>query len=136
MNGIGVVLDTSVRSSKVPAFIEAADTATKQYFPEAERAIVSHLGDGNVHYIVMFPFEVWETFTNPEEKELEVERIIHNVAAQFNGSFSAEHGIGRKLTSEMERLVDPVRLNLLQQVKSAFDPEGLMNPGALLPNPT
>ncbi|MCY0096901.1 FAD-binding oxidoreductase [Hoeflea ulvae] len=133
INGIGVVLDTSVRPSAIPAFIEAADRITADRFPEAERAIVAHLADGNVHYIVMFPHEVWASYPDKPAKELEVEHAIHDVAAAHGGSFSAEHGIGRKLTSEMARLIDPVRLDVMQRIKSALDPDGLMNPGALLP---
>ncbi|MBT9384406.1 FAD-binding oxidoreductase [Pseudooceanicola sp. CBS1P-1] len=133
LNGIGVVLDTSVRPSAIPGFIAAADAVTAERFPEAERCIVCHMADGNVHYIVMFPFEAWARFPDAEAKEIEVEEAIHDVAARFGGSFSAEHGIGRKLTSEMARLVDPLKIEMMQRLRLAFDPEGLMNPGALLP---
>lgn len=133
INGIGVVLDTSVRPSAIPAFIADADRVTAERFPEAERAIVAHLADGNVHYIVMFPHETWASFPDKMAKELEVEMAIHDVAAAHGGSFSAEHGVGRKLTSEMARLIDPVRLEVMHRIKSALDPDGLMNPGALLP---
>jgi FAD/FMN-containing dehydrogenase len=67
-----------------------------------------------------------------EAFELEVERTIHDVAARFRGTFSAEHGIGRKLTEELRRFCDPVRYELMQGIKQLFDPQGLMNPGVLL----
>ncbi|MCB1478232.1 MAG: FAD-binding oxidoreductase [Rhodobiaceae bacterium] len=133
INGIGVVMDTSVRPSAIPGFIKDADAVVARDFPQAERAITAHMADGNVHYIVMFPHEVWSAIADKEARELDVERAIHNVAAAHGGTFSAEHGIGRKLTEEMTRLIDPVRLDLMQRVKAAFDPENLMNPGVLLP---
>lgn len=133
INGIGVVMDTSVRPSAIPGFVEDADKIVARRFPQAERAITAHLADGNVHYIVMFPHEVWAGFADAAAKELEVERAIHDVCVAHGGSFSAEHGIGRKLTEEMARLIDPVRLDLMQRIKLAFDPRNLMNPGVLLP---
>lgn len=133
INGVGVVLDTCVRPSAIPGFVAEADRVTAERFPEAKRAITSHMADGNVHYIVMFPHEAWAEFADKEAKELEVERAIHDVAAAHGGTFSAEHGIGRKLTEEMARLIDPVRLDMMRQIKAAFDPGNLMNPGVLLP---
>lgn len=134
INGVGVVLDTCVRPSAAPGFIAGADRITAERFPEAERAITAHLADGNVHYIVMFPHAYWAALPDKEAKELEVERAIHDAAIAHGGTFSAEHGIGRKLTPEMARLIDPVRLDLMRGVKAAFDPRGLMNPGVLLPS--
>jgi len=133
LTGVGVVLDTSVRPSEVAGFIADADRVAAARFPQAERAIVAHLADGNVHYILMFPREFWTALPDKEAMELEVERAIHDVTIAHGGSFSAEHGIGRKLTEEMARLVDPVRLELMAGIRAVFDPQGLMNPGALLP---
>ena len=130
--GIGIVHDTAVRNSSVPEFIAAADVVAAERFPEARVLIVSHLGDGNVHYTVMFPHAWWKALPDQEAKALEVEGAIHDVAVRFGGTISAEHGIGRKLTSELERLGDPVRLALMRDIKRALDPKNLMNPGALL----
>ncbi|WBU54755.1 FAD-binding oxidoreductase [Paracoccus sp. SCSIO 75233] len=132
LTGVGVVLDTSVRPSEIAGFIADADRVAAERFPQAERAIVAHLADGNVHYILMFPHEIWAAYPDKEARELDVETAIHDVAIAHGGSFSAEHGIGRKLTEEMTRLIDPVRLDLMRGIKDAFDPKGLMNPGVLL----
>lgn len=131
--GIGVVLDTAVRTRDVPAFIEAATQAVLDAYPMAQRGIVSHLGDGNVHFIVMFPRDWWTNQPDPTAIELQVEQIVHDIAFRFGGTFSAEHGIGRKLTTEMVRLVDPVRLSMMIAIKKALDPDNLMNPDAVLP---
>lgn len=133
LNGTGVVLDTSVRPSAIAEFVKRADQVALERFPEAERMIVAHLADGNVHYIVMFPHDVWANYPDKEAKEIEVEIAIHDIAESVGGTFSAEHGIGRKLTGEMGRLIDPVRLEVMKSIKAALDPQGLMNPGALLP---
>lgn len=130
--GIGIVHDVAVRTSDVAAFIAAADRVAAARFPEAVPEVVCHLGDGNVHYILMFPRAFWDALPDPDGFALEVEGAIHDVAAGFRGTFSAEHGVGRKLTSELARLADPLRYELMGRVKRMLDPHDLMNPGVLL----
>jgi FAD/FMN-containing dehydrogenase len=62
--------------------------------------------------------------------------IVHEVALYLGGSISAEHGIGRFKRDEMRLVKSPVELDMMQRVKAALDPEGLMNPQALLPGPS
>ena len=134
--GIGVVHDVAVRTADVGAFIAAADMVAAERYPQAMTQVVCHLGDGNVHYILMFQRDFWQTLPDGEAFALEVERAIHDVAARFSGTFSAEHGVGRKLTEELARLTDPVRYGLMLQLKQMFDPHGLMNPGSLFADRT
>jgi len=130
--GIGIVLDVAVRSSDVAPFIAAADVVAAERYPQAVTQVVCHLGDGNVHVILMFQRDFWASLPDEDAFALEVERAIHDVAARFGGTFSAEHGVGRKLTEELERLADPLRYELMGKVKALFDPQNLMNPGVLL----
>ncbi|ALA18629.1 MULTISPECIES: FAD-binding oxidoreductase [unclassified Chelatococcus] len=130
--GASITHDVAVRSSEVAPFIKAADEVAAKLFPDAYSEVVCHLGDGNVHYILMFTHAFWAALPDPEGFALEVERAIHDVAAHFGGTFSAEHGVGRKLTEELERLADPLRYELMIKVKALFDPQNLMNPGVLL----
>ncbi|MCU4182020.1 FAD-binding oxidoreductase [Bosea sp. BH3] len=134
--GMSITHDVAVRSSDVAPFIKAADDVAAELFPEAYSEVVCHLGDGNVHYILMFTHAYWAALPDPEAFALTVERAIHDVAARFGGTFSAEHGVGRKLTEELERLADPLRYELMNKVKSLFDPQNLMNPGVLLASKT
>lgn len=134
--GISITHDVAVRSSAVAPFIAAADKIAAERYPQAVTQVVCHLGDGNVHYILMFQREFWAALPDPEAFALEVERAIHDVAAQLGGTFSAEHGIGRKLPEELERLADPLRYELMNKVKALFDPQNLMNPGVLLASKT
>jgi FAD/FMN-containing dehydrogenase len=129
--GFGIVHDISIRTADVPAFIDAADVVARERFPQAVTQVVCHLGDGNVHYILMFSKAFWASLPDDDAFALEVERGFHDVAATFDGTFSAEHGIGRKLPGELRRLADPLRYELMQRVKRAFDPDNLMNPGVL-----
>ena len=50
----------------------------------------------------------------------------------MDGSFSAEHGIGRLKTNELSLYSDPTKLELMKSIKVALDPKGIMNPGVIL----
>lgn len=130
--GIGIVHDVAVRTSAVPGFIAEADKVARECFPEASPQVVCHLGDGNVHYVLMFRHDYWASLADKDGFALEIERAIHDVGARFGGTFSAEHGVGRKLPEELKRLCDPLRYEFMQQIKQVFDPENRMNPGVLL----
>ncbi|MEP2137990.1 MAG: FAD-linked oxidase C-terminal domain-containing protein, partial [Erythrobacter sp.] len=57
---------------------------------------------------------------------------LHDMAAARGGSFSAEHGLGRAKTADLERYGDPAKLTTMRTIKKALDPLGIMNPGAVL----
>ena len=69
------------------------------------------------------------------ERAPRVTRAIHDLVATFGGSFSAEHGIGRLKTGELERYEDPVALAVMRALKAALDPAGILNPGKVLARP-
>jgi FAD/FMN-containing dehydrogenase len=54
------------------------------------------------------------------------------MVAERGGSFSAEHGVGRAKVGLLERYGDPAKLAAMRAIKSALDPLGIMNPGAVL----
>ncbi|MFN3517650.1 MAG: FAD-binding oxidoreductase, partial [Novosphingobium sp.] len=64
-----------------------------------------------------------------------ISRQVHDLVTRWNGTISAEHGIGQMKAAELARLADPVALALLRKVKAALDPQGLFNPGKLLAQP-
>jgi len=130
--GIGLTLDTAVPVSKVPAFIEQATRAIEANF-DARVVVVGHLGDGNIHFIPFFAFDTWQALPDQASTAAAVRRAGHDVAAELNGTFSAEHGVGRTLLAEMRHYKSNVELDMMRTVKRAFDPLGLFNPGKLIP---
>lgn len=93
--------------------------------PNADALEVAHLGDGNIHYSV-FP-------SDPALCDPIMERV-EDVVREMGGSFSAEHGIGLSKLPSMQRRKDPVALAVMRQIKQALDPNGIMNPGKVLPD--
>lgn len=122
--------DTSVATADVPAFIAAIEAMTAVRFPEARPLFVGHIGDGNIHVILLFPRE-----TPPDRRDelgLAVNEQVFAIIRAFGGSITAEHGIGRSLTGALPRHAQPEALELMKAVKNAFDPLGILNPGAVL----
>jgi FAD/FMN-containing dehydrogenase len=60
--------------------------------------------------------------------------VVNEIAVSLGGSFSAEHGIGTSKLQAMQALKDPLALELMRRIKATLDPQGLMNPGKVLPS--
>lgn len=87
---------------------------------------VAHLGDGNIHYTC------YPTRDDPAlMADLRAE--IDALAMELNGTFSAEHGVGLSKLAPMARYKDPVALDVMRAIKTALDPQGILNPGKTLP---
>jgi FAD/FMN-containing dehydrogenase len=60
-------------------------------------------------------------------------RAVYDIAAEYGGSFAAGHGVGIVKLAEMERYRSAVELDLMRKFKRLLDPDGLFNPGKVLP---
>lgn len=124
--------DISVPVEKMPEFILAAIPAIEDAFPGTRGIAFGHLGDGNVHFHIIAPEGAvpgqWE---DGEGKQISAR--VYDLVTEWGGSISAEHGIGQMKIAELERLNDPVALSIMRSVKNALDPQGILNPGKLVP---
>lgn len=121
--------DISVPISTVPDFIAQAGPALAK-IGDFRINCFGHLGDGNLHYNV-FPVAGKSRTDYAAERPL-VKECIHDLCHAFGGSVSAEHGIGRLKVGDLLKYSDPAKLAMMRAVKVALDPEGIMNPGAVL----
>ncbi len=122
--------DISLPLSVLPAFIARADRAVAALGPFRINCF-GHLGDGNLHYNVFPPQGARRSdFEGLRET---VKGCVHDLVHAMDGSVSAEHGIGRLKTGDLERYGDPVKLAAMRAIKAALDPLGILNPGAVLP---
>lgn len=129
--GHGIVFDVAVRVSRAPEFISRTYEAAARIAPMAVPLVVSHLGDGNVHFIAMIRKEHMEDVHDIAALTDHLFVAVHDICEDLDGSFSAEHGIGRKLVSELERRIDPAEMSLMYAIKRAIDPGNRMAPGVL-----
>ena len=90
-----------------------------------------HLGDGNLHYNVQAPAE-GDSKAFLRDHEGVVNTIVYDSVARFDGSISAEHGVGSLKLDKLEQHKSPVALGMMRAIKKALDPQGVMNPGRVL----
>ena len=129
--GPAVQHDISVPVERMPDFVDHASAAIEAAFPGVHMVAYGHLGDGNVHLHALAPAGVEAAAWQAGEGKA-VSRLVNDLVTQWQGSISAEHGIGQLKLAELERLGDPVQLAMMRSVKAALDPRGLLNPGKLV----
>jgi FAD/FMN-containing dehydrogenase len=122
--------DVSVQVSHVPEFLSRARQIAHEHIPGVRVAPFGHIGDGNVHFNLTQPRDSTpENFLGFSDS---VTREVHDLVHDMGGSFSAEHGVGRLKRDDLARYRDPLDLELMRRIKTALDPQGLMNPGVVL----
>lgn len=121
--------DVSVRISAMPAFMAETQALIGQAYPQFDVVWFGHIGDGNLHINVLKPdaTEDAEFLTQCEH----VTKLLAQVLARFDGSISAEHGIGLVKKGYLDSTRSAPEIALMKAVKRAFDPQGLLNPGKL-----
>jgi FAD/FMN-containing dehydrogenase len=122
--------DVSVPISRIAEYIAVTDAELQRAFPGVRMVTFGHLGDGNLHYNVAPPEGGDELAFMARAGE--VSRIVHDSAARFGGSISAEHGLGQYKRDEILRYKSPLEMELMRRIKAALDPQGIMNPGKVL----
>ena len=88
------------------------------------------MGDGNIHFnLSQPPAEDRKTFLARTEA---IEHVIHDIAVDLDGSFSAEHGVGVLKRGELHRYKAPLEIDMMRAIKRTLDPKGIMNRGKIL----
>ncbi len=129
--GASVKNDVSVPVSKVPQLIRRATEACKWLVPGIRCVPFGHLGDGNIHFNLVQPEGADPGAFLARDHELM--EAVNAVVRALDGSFSAEHGIGRLKPYMMPEWRGGAELDLMRRIKAALDPQGILNPGKLLP---
>ena len=119
-SGANDILDMVVPRASIAEYLEKVQALAS----ESGSWIVGcgHAGDGNVHFSV---FQADDAVRH---------RVMHDIFAAgmaMGGAISGEHGIGSEKRSHFLELEDPAKLALLRRIKAAFDPAGILNPGAI-----
>ncbi|MDO9418109.1 FAD-binding oxidoreductase [Pararhizobium sp.] len=122
--------DVSVQISMLADFVEDALAALATSHPQALAVTYGHIGDGNIHLNVVPPVGM-----QPDAIDVlfhEAEEVIFTVIDKYEGSLSAEHGIGRVKQKAFLERIDEVSLDLAWRIKDALDPQGMMSEGRIL----
>ena len=119
--------DLSVLIQHVPAFISEIDGIVVQQYPDFRVVWFGHIGDGNVHLNILKPDDMAKD--DFFAKCATVNTQIFEAVARYDGSVSAEHGVGLTKKPYLGYSRSPEELAYMKAVKLVFDPNNVMNPG-------
>ena len=129
--GLNIKHDISIAVSRIPEFVAVTDALLRQALPGVRLVNFGHLGDGNLHYNVQAP-EGGDQQAFLFAHEVQVNSLVYDSVARFDGSISAEHGVGSLKLDKLEQHKSPVALGMMRTIKRALDPDNLMNPGRVI----
>ena len=129
--GLNIKHDISIAVSHIPEFVAATDAQLEAAVPGVRLVNFGHLGDGNLHYNVQAPAD-GDSQAFLRDREADVNTIVYDSVARFDGSISAEHGVGSLKLDKLEHHKSPVALGMMRAIKHALDPQGVMNPGRVV----
>ncbi|WAC48971.1 FAD-binding oxidoreductase [Asticcacaulis sp. SL142] len=121
--------DISVPLSRMAEYMEEGAKAIEAFLPGARLVAFGHVGDGNVHFNVIVPEGMDTKVFNDLRNE--GSKVVHDLVHQYEGSISAEHGLGRMKTQEALLYKDPTAVAAMRAVRLALDPKRIMNPHVL-----
>jgi D-lactate dehydrogenase len=117
--------DVVVPVSRLPELIEALRGISAKY--QIPIVNFGHAGNGNIH-VNLLPRDAAEQ--GRAESALP---DVFDCVIRLGGTLSGEHGIGLAKRDFLSRALDPTALDLMRSIKAQFDPDGILNPGKLLP---
>ena len=128
--GASIKHDVSVPVAAVPTLIKEGMAAVMRVVDGIRPCPFGHLGDGNIHFNLSQPVGADPKAFMAREPDLNA--AIYEIVLRLGGSVSAEHGIGQLKAGLLERIKDPVALEMMRAIKMALDPIGILNPGKML----
>ena len=120
------VCDATVPRQRVPEMMARSRQIAASH--GLDMLTAGHAGDGNLHPTVLYEPDQLATVDAFAEE-------VADAALDLGGTLAGEHGIGTAKRAQMRRVFGAVELAAFREIKRAFDPDGLLNPGVMLPPP-
>jgi len=105
--------------------MQSVDQGLRRIFDEPNYTAVGHIGDGNLHFVVSLGEKTFE-------RARQVEEAVYRPLVGVSGSVSAEIGIGLEKRDFLHYCRNETEINVMRQLKSLFDPQGILNAGKVL----
>ena len=123
------VQDGVVPRTKLPYVLRRVEEICTSYGLRVGN--VFHAGDGNLHPLILFDSQI----VGEVERVRKAGHEILQVCADAGGTITGEHGVGIEKQAEMALIFSDTDLHVMQQVREAWNPNQLFNPGKLFPLP-
>ena len=121
--------DISLPVESIESFHKEAQIMITNFLPRLKTIYFGHLGDGNLHYNVFGNGSFPDGF---EGKGSDLTTELYKIVHKYDGSFSAEHGIGQLKRHNLKSHKNEAAYSLMTIIKKQLDPKGIMNPGKVL----
>jgi len=121
--------DISLPVESIDDFHKEAQKMISEFLPDLKTIYFGHLGDGNLHYNVFGNGSLPDGF---QGKSINLTTELYKIVHKYNGSFSAEHGIGQLKKNNLKNHKNKTAYSLMTIIKKQLDPKGIMNPGKVL----
>jgi FAD/FMN-containing dehydrogenase len=118
------VFDISLPVAEMEGYVAEVHRALAERLPGERCFTFGHLGDGNLHFVVVGD-------AGPEARRT-VEEAVYRPLTAWQGSVSAEHGIGIEKRPWLSLSRSAVEIALMRRLKQALDPRGILNPGRVI----
>ena len=122
-----LVQDATVPRTRLPEVLARIGAIGDEY--GLKIANVFHAGDGNLHPNILFDRHDAAELERVERASREIMKLCVSVG----GTITGEHGVGVDKRAYMDLVHNEVELDMLRRVRAVFDPDGLLNPGKVLP---
>ncbi|WP_413283048.1 FAD-binding oxidoreductase [Vibrio sp. MA40-2] len=121
--------DISLPIGDIDRFVQECTAKITSRWPDAMVVNFGHIGDSNLHLTI-------DKNSADGIDELEADKLVYQCVEQYQGSISAEHGIGTLKRDFLHHSVSPQSIELMRTIKQALDPKNILNPGKLIPSQT
>nr|WP_145552717.1 FAD-binding oxidoreductase [Variovorax boronicumulans] len=125
--GPHVSYDVALAVRDMDAFAIQCKAALLDQIPGCQSVYYGHIGDGNVHLVAWVP-----GLSIEEQPKKRMDEVIYSTVRDFQGSISAEHGIGTAKKPYLSYARSPEEIALMRTLKAALDPQNLLNPGKVI----
>ncbi len=122
-----ITFDVSLGVAEMNEYVDKVRAALQTQWPQLRMVVFGHLGDGNIHLALTVG-------SNAADVVYAVEEFVYRELQPFAGIISAEHGIGLLKKDFLDCSRSPEEIDLMRSLKNALDPQGILNPGKVLPD--
>jgi len=117
--------DISLPITAMEAYVGKVKNLLSQLLPQAKVYVLGHVGDGNLHFFVQPGAKAENT------RDLS-DRAIYDPLTEYNGSISAEHGIGLEKKTWLHQSRSEAEITMMKLLKNTIDPRKILNPGVVI----